>query len=226
MPIYRLSSKLIFPDPEEAEDGLLAVGGDLSVDRLKLAYSNGIFPWYSAASPILWWSLDPRMVLYPEQFVVSPSLQRKINSKQFIVRIDTCFADVISNCRKSKRKEQDGTWITNEMQEAYINMHQEGYAHSVEVFFNNELVGGLYGISLGAAFFGESMFYIMTDASKVALAFLVNKLKSWDFELIDAQQSTDHLKSFGAIEIPRKLFLSQLHKSLERPTVKGRWTNC
>lgn len=224
MPVYALSDKLLFPDPRHAEkDGLLAIGGDLSSNRILLAYSLGIFPWYSEGDPILWWSPDPRMVLYPNRFKTSKSLNNSIRNMDFRITFDTCFDEVIRNCSQAERKGQPGTWITQEMQQAYIQLHQLGYAHSVEVFDKEELVGGLYGLSLGKAFFGESMFHKKRDASKMALYYLTKKLVEWDFQLIDAQVETEHLKSLGAVNIPRNRFLEQLKEALKYPTIKGKW---
>lgn len=224
MPVYQLPDEIIFPHPGLAEeDGLLAIGGDLSIERLLLAYSNGIFPWYSDDSPIMWWALNPRMVLYPEKLKVSKSLQQTLNSKKFQVYFDKDFKAVIHNCSKSERPHQDGTWITDEMKQAYIAMHNEGFAHSVETYYKDELVGGLYGVSLGRIFFGESMFFKKSDASKVALFALVERLKIWDFDLIDAQQETRHLKSLGAELLALNDFLGILEKSLKHPTQRGNW---
>ena len=224
MPVFALDDKIAFPDPNLAdESGLLAVGGDLSVERLVLAYSNGIFPWYSEGEPIMWWSPDPRMILFPDQLKVSKSLRQTINNTEYEVRFDTQFEKVISNCSKAPRTDQDGTWITREMKNAYIALHKLGLAHSVETYFNGELVGGLYGISLGKAFFGESMFFIKRDASKIALYFLIQKLKEWDFHFIDAQVETEHLKSMGAQLISRKEFLISLNTALNFPTIQGKW---
>ena len=224
MSVYLLSDELIFPDPELSnEDGLLAVGGDLSVERLLLAYSNGIFPWYSKEPPILWWSPDPRMVLFPEKMKISKSLKSIINKNKFQVKFDVDFEKVIKCCADVCRKNGESTWITDDMINAYVNLHLEGFAHSVEAYYNGELVGGLYGVSLGKAFFGESMFHYMNDASKVALYLLVEKLKSLKFEFIDVQQDTKHLKSLGAELISRKVFLSILQKSLKHETIRGKW---
>jgi leucyl/phenylalanyl-tRNA--protein transferase len=225
MPVYQLTDEMIFPHPGYSEeDGLLAVGGDLSVERLKLAYSYGIFPWYSEGYPILWWSTNPRMVLFPEKLKVSKSLQNIINRKIFSIKFDTCFEEVIKHCAEVKRKGQDETWITQEMTEAYISFHNAGYCHSVETFFENKLVGGLYGVSIGKAFFGESMFHLMSNASKLALYYLVEKLREWDFMIIDVQQETSHLSSLGAELIPREDFLGILEKSNQFKTKKGKWT--
>ena len=214
----------IFPDPEKADkEGLLAAGGDLSVESLISAYSAGIFPWYDEGSPILWWSPDPRLVLIPVRFKLSYTLKQTIRRGRFNIFFDRDFAAVIRNCAITKRNNQVGTWITPEMQLAYTTLHQMGYAHSVEAYLEGKLAGGLYGVSLGKAFFGESMFYHKPDASKVALYYLVEQLKEWDFHFIDAQQSTAHMKRLGAEEMPRKEFLSRLKKALEFPTRIGKW---
>lgn len=215
-----------FPDPELSDsDGLLAAGGNLEIPTLIQAYSKGIFPWYADGSPILWWSPDPRMILFPEKFRVSESLQQTLHSGKFEIRFDSAFNKVIENCATVKRRGQRDTWITRDMMIAYKKFHIAGYAHSVEVYYRDELAGGLYGVSLGRVFFGESMFYFVKDASKVAFYYLVQKLISWDFDLIDAQQSTSHLKSLGAEEISRKKFLELLKKSLMKDTIKGSWHN-
>jgi leucyl/phenylalanyl-tRNA--protein transferase len=224
MPVSFLTEELVFPPPEEAlEDGLLAVGGDLSTERLLLAYSSGIFPWYSEDSPILWWSPDPRMVLFPADLKVSKSLRQKINSGAFEIRFDCDFDSVIQYCATVERKEQVGTWIGSEMINAYKELHKNGYAHSVETYLSGELVGGLYGVSLGKAFFGESMFYIRADASKIALYHLVEKLKSWNFKLIDVQQETSHLRSLGARPVPREKFLDMLKTAINTGTTTDHW---
>lgn len=224
MPVYALSDEIVFPNPELANEiGLLAVGGDLSLKRLLLAYSQGIFPWYSDDDPIMWWSPDPRMVLFPEKLKLSKSLQQSIKNKEYEVKFDTNFREVIENCSKTVRKDQDGTWITQEMKDAYLDLYESGFAHSVETYYNDKLAGGLYGISLGRAFFGESMFYRERDASKIALYYLVQKIKEWDFHFIDTQVETQHLKSLGAINIKRSKFFSLLKKSLNYPTLKGKW---
>ena len=224
MAIYRLVDEIIFPDPNLAEeDGLLAVGGDLGSERLLQAYANGIFPWYSDGEPILWWSPDPRMILFPNKFKISKSLEQSIRNKNFKVYFDRDFKSVISNCAIVNRKENEGTWITNEMQNAYIKLHEAGFAHSVETYLDDRLVGGLYGISLGKAFFGESMFHKERDASKIALNALVSRIKEWGFHFIDVQQKTNHLKSLGAESIPRSKFLELLKEALKFPVVKGKW---
>jgi leucyl/phenylalanyl-tRNA---protein transferase len=214
----------IFPDPEHADkDGLLAAGGDLSPEALISAYAAGIFPWFDEHSPILWWSPDPRLVLFPDKFRLSHSLKQTIRRRKFTVLFDNDFAAVIRNCAITERIGQQGTWITTDMQQAYSRLHEMGYAHSVESYCDDVLVGGLYGVSLGRTFFGESMFHHMSDASKVAFYYLVKQLKKWDFHLIDAQQPTTHLRSMGAEEIPRTDFLDKLKLSLQFETRKGKW---
>jgi leucyl/phenylalanyl-tRNA--protein transferase len=209
-----LTSDLIFPPVTEAsEEGLLAVGGDLTLNRLLLAYNSGIFPWYDFESPILWWSPDPRMVLFPEKFKVSKSLQKKISSNDYFVTFNKAFAEVIKQCASIKRVGQYDTWITPKMAEAYLKLHREGHAISVEVWHNQELVGGLYGVDLfeKGVFCGESMFSNMTDASKVGLYYLVDRLKSKKYRVIDCQVYTKHLASLGAEEISRNEFLTYLN---------------
>jgi leucyl/phenylalanyl-tRNA--protein transferase len=224
MPVYLLSDEIIFPTPNLASgEGLLAVGGDLSQKRLLLAYSMGIFPWYSEAEPILWWSPDPRLVLYPGELRVSKSLQKTIKKGLFQITVDRAFEQVITECAKIRRKNNEGTWIVPDMIGAYCQLHASGFAHSVEAWQNDALVGGLYGVSLGKCFFGESMFSRATNASKVAFVALVNHLKSLSFDMIDCQVATEHLVSFGAREIPRARFLEQLEKSMLTPTRKGTW---
>jgi leucyl/phenylalanyl-tRNA--protein transferase len=215
MPVFTLSDRLSFPPPRLAiQEGLLAVGGDLSVERLLLAYSSGIFPWYSSGEPILWWSPDPRLVLYPAELRISKSLRKVINRRLFHITVDNAFDAVIQGCAEIKRSYGEGTWITDEMKRAYCELHRCGYAHSVEAWQDNELVGGLYGVALGHVFFGESMFSRVSNASKVAFAAFVEVLKRFKFDLIDCQVKTDHLIRFGAREIPRKKFLEQLEKAI------------
>ena len=224
MPVFALDDRIIFPDPALADyTGLLAVGGDLSTERLLLAYSNGIFPWYSEGEPVMWWSPDPRMVLFPKDFKISRSLKQTIRNKNFEVRFDYNFEEVIDNCSKTLRKEQEGTWITSEMKAAYIELHKAGFAHSVETYYDGRLAGGLYGISLGKAFFGESMFFKERDASKIALYYLIEKIKTWNFDFIDAQIETNHLINLGAVRISRNDFITMLKKALKYPTIKGKW---
>ncbi|HEY2990711.1 MAG TPA: leucyl/phenylalanyl-tRNA--protein transferase [Candidatus Binatia bacterium] len=224
MPVYRLSKELLFPPPDHAEpDGLLAVGGDLSSDRLLLAYQSGIFPWYGPGLPILWWSPDPRLILEPAGFHISRRLRQTLRKGRFQVTFDRSFSAVILACATVPRPGQDGTWITGEMRQAYIRLHELGYAHSAESWFEGNLVGGIYGVSLGKCFFGESMFSYETDASKAAIATLVGHLAQWGFHLLDAQVTTRHLLSLGAREVPRKIFLEKLDAALKLPTLRGRW---
>ncbi|NQU34206.1 MAG: leucyl/phenylalanyl-tRNA--protein transferase [Bacteroidetes bacterium] len=225
MPIYQLSDSYVFPNPAMAEpDGLLAVGGDLNPLRLIEAYSNGIFPWYSDDQPILWWSPDPRMVLFPNDFRRHKSLKKVVESGIFKVSFDRMFEKVIELCGKVTREDQEGeTWITDDMKQAYIELHHMGIAHSVEVYHEDNLVGGLYGLSLGRTFFGESMFHTVTDASKVALWYLVDRLSELEFDIIDVQQETNHLKSLGANSINRKEFLHLLSQSLKKEGIIGNW---
>jgi len=224
MPVEISRRSIEFPDLEEAdESGLLAIGGDLSIERLKLAYSKGIFPWYEDGMPILWWSPDPRMVLFPDKMIISHSLKQSIKKQQFTVTLDKAFGKVIRNCSKTPRKGENGTWITRDMKNAYIQLHEAGYAHSAEAWLDGELVGGLYGVALGKTFFGESMFHHVTNASKVALYFLVEKLKSWNFEIIDAQVYTNHLESLGGEMIPRSQYLQILEGALKVEDAIGSW---
>ena len=224
MTVYFLDSRIRFPDPSEAEPGgLLAVGGDLSPERLLLAYQNGIFPWYGEVDPILWFSPDPRMVFFPGDFKFSKTLLKTVSSGKFSVRADTDFAAVVENCAQVSRKGQSGTWITEEMKAAYGKLHELGYAHSFETYREGELVGGLYGVSLGGAFFGESMFHLETDASKAALFHLAQKCWESGFDFIDSQVPTDHMRTLGGREISRKEFLSALESSLGKETLRGKW---
>lgn len=198
----------------EEPDGLLAVGGDLSPQRLLNAYAHGIFPWYSDGQPILWWSPDPRLVLQPAQLHIPRSLRKTLKKQPFAITLDTDFAAVIEKCSEP-RADQAGTWITDEMQAAYINLHKLGYAHSVEAWQEDQLVGGLYGVALGKAFFGESMFTRQPDASKIAFVQLTRQLHIWGYQLIDCQVYTEHLARFGAKEIPRASFIQQLQQALQ-----------
>ncbi|HET6515501.1 MAG TPA: leucyl/phenylalanyl-tRNA--protein transferase [Thermodesulfovibrionales bacterium] len=224
MTVFQLCNELIFPPPEFSErDGLLAIGGDLRVERLLLAYSKGIFPWYSDNWPILWWSPDPRLILIPEELRVSRSLKQTIRKGFFTATMDRAFEEVIWNCSDVHRKEDDGTWITDDMADAYVALHHAGYAHSIESWHDGKLAGGLYGVSLGSAFFGESMFTKISDASKVAFTRLVRQLKAWNFTLIDCQVTTRHLTSFGARQVLRSRFLAMLTDALQTPTRKGKW---
>ncbi|MGZ5065801.1 MAG: leucyl/phenylalanyl-tRNA--protein transferase [Usitatibacter sp.] len=203
-------------------NGLLCAGGDLSPGRIVEAYSRGIFPWFSEGDPILWWSPDPRMVLFPEEFKVSRSLRKTLSRDVYETRFDTAFRDVIEACA-APRDGQSGTWIVPEMVEAYTRLHELGFVHSVESWRDGELVGGLYGMALGKVFFGESMFARAPDASKVALARLVERLRARDFRLIDCQQATAHLASLGAREIPRAAFAKRVQESIQYPPSGERW---
>lgn len=223
--------KTIFPDVDLAltePDGLLAVGGDLTVERLTAAYQQGIFPWYSEGQPILWWSPDPRMVLEPKNIKVSRSLEKTIRKNIFNITFDQQFQDVIIECSKprlEKGNEQTETWILDEMIVAYIELHKAGYAHSVECWLDNKLVGGLYGVAIGNVFFGESMFSRVSDASKVAFVFLSKQLQEWGYKLIDCQVYTSHLESLGAGMISRKEFLNLLKKHTASKNITWSSTN-
>ncbi len=224
MTVFRLDEDNIFPLPELAEeDGLLAVGGDLSPERLINAYANGIFPWYSDDSPILWWSPNPRMLLFPKEFKRNKSLRRLVKKGIYEVRFDNDFEGVIRNCAIAKRENQDGSWITEDMVNAYKRLHELGIAHSVETYIENKLVGGLYGVAIGKAFFGESMFHTKTDASKVALWHLVDRLLDWEFDFIDVQQETNHLKSMGAKAMERENFLILLEIAVKKEGIINKW---
>lgn len=224
MTVYRLREEIVFPDPEEADSsGLLAVGGGLESERLILAYSMGIFPWYSEGEPILWFSPDPRLVVRPDRLHVSRRFARWVRGCRFRVTLDRAFSDVIRQCRDKARKEDDGTWITEEMVAAYSRLHERGVAHSVEVWEEDVLVGGLYGVSLGACFFGESMFHHRAQASKVAFIALVRQLGAWGFAFLDGQLPAPHLEAWGGEEISRSDYLRELDKGLEAKTRRGRW---
>jgi leucyl/phenylalanyl-tRNA--protein transferase len=223
MPVYRLPDEILFPPVERAiRSGLLAVGGDLSPGRLLAAYREGIFPWYLAGEPILWWSPDPRFVLFPPELRISRSMRQFLKKESIRITFDQDFAAVIAACQ-GPRPGQEGTWITEEMREAYGNLHRMGYAHSVEVWREGKLAGGLYGISLGSAFFGESMFSLIPNASKAALITLVSQLREHGFDLIDCQVETPHLASLGARPIPRREFCALLKESLRHETLRGNW---
>ena len=204
-------------------NGLLCAGGDLTPQRLVMAYLKGIFPWYSPGEPILWWSPDPRMVLFPAEFKLSRSLRKTLRKANYRVRLDTRFKAIIEACARTSRKDQAGTWITPEIQAAYVKLHELGYAHSVETWLDDRLVGGLYGIAIGKMFYGESMFAHATDASKIALAHLVRFLADNGFGLIDCQMNTAHLASLGAREIPRSEFTGHLRRLTAIPPLCGRW---
>ncbi len=224
MPVYQLPDEPVFPRPGLADkDGLIAIGGDLSPERLLNAYASGIFPWYSEEQPILWWSPDPRMVLFPEKFRRHKNLRRMVEKNIYSCSFDLHFEEVIELCSKVERKGQSGMWITDDMKEAYIRLHKLGFAHSVESYEQDELVGGLYGVSLGSTFFGESMFHLKTDASKIALWHLVDFALQHKIKMIDVQQNTNHLKSLGAETISREKFLILLKQNLTSETLQGNW---
>lgn len=226
MPIYRLTKKIVFPPPDLAEpDGLLAIGGDLSPKRLLTAYSLGIFPWYAPGEPILWWSPDPRLVLEPSGIHISRSVQKLLRQQKYTIRLDSAFPAVIEACASAPRKTGNGTWITDEMKVAYIQLHELGFAHSVECWQADTLVGGLYGISIGHIFCGESMFSKLPNTSKIALIVLADLLKSREFHLIDCQVPTAHLISLGAFEMKRSEFLKRLEKAIQFPSLVGKWSD-
>ena len=213
-----------FPNPRNASDeGLLAYGGDLCSSRLLTAYRKGIFPWYSPGDPILWWSPDPRLLLYPDKFYIRKSFRRVLRSGKFTVSFDKEFSNVIKHCAMVPREGQESTWIAEEIQEAFIRLHEEGFAHSVEVYKEGELVGGLYGIAMGKAFFGESMFSLEADASKVAFKALSDVLGVKGYDFIDCQMKTDHMIGLGAEVVDRDIFLDALEKTLEKPSDLGSW---
>lgn len=213
-PLFFLNDRLEFPSVNNANsEGLLAVGGDLSPERLLLAYQNGIFPWFNEDDLILWWSPDPRMVLFLDKLKVSKSMRKVLANNQFQLTTNTCFERVIEECAKLKRKGQEGTWITPKMKEAYLNLHDKGFAKSYEVWEDNALVGGLYGIDLGHVFCGESMFSLVSNASKFAFIHMVNELQNQQYKLVDCQVYTQHLESLGAEEITRDKFIKILTKA-------------
>ncbi len=223
--IPRLGFDHIFPDPRYAmREGLLAYGGDLNPDRVLAAYRKGIFPWYNEGDPILWWSPDPRLLLYPDGFKISRSLRKKLRQKRFSVKLDRNFTPVMRHCAKIPRRGQQGSWILPEVIESYTALHLRGFAHSVEVYDGQgKLVGGLYGISTGRAFFGESMFSLVPDASKVALAHMVELAKIWNFDFIDCQIPSDHLIRLGAVRVDRERFLDELEQTQRSLGVHGSW---
>jgi leucyl/phenylalanyl-tRNA--protein transferase len=209
--MYLLDDDLWFPDVSESDpDGLLAIGGDLSAERLILAYRSGIFPWFNEGDPVVWWSPDPRMVLFPEEVIVSKSMRNVLRKEMFTITYNTAFREVISECSRIPRQGQNGTWITDDMIAAYVKLHEMGFARSVEVWMEGKLVGGLYGIDLGHIFCGESMFSKATNASKAAFIYLCRKLNAEGYRLLDCQIYNDHLASLGAREIPRADFMSLL----------------
>ena len=220
MPVYQLINEPIFPPLSHADpDGLLAVGGDLTPERLLLAYTSGIFPWYNNNDPILWWSPDPRFILDPGMLKISGSLEKTIRKQKFEVTVDKVFHQVIRNCARLRINNGEGSWITDEMRSAYCHLHEIGFAHSVESWYQGRLVGGLYGICLGRCFFGESMFSLVSDSSKVAFALLVRELEKRNFELVDCQMPSDHLKSLGAKGIGRDIFIQRLLRGGVLPSI-------
>lgn len=223
-----LSENEIFhfpPTESSSEEGVVGVGGNLSPGMLISAYRQGIFPWYSEGQPIIWWSPDPRFVLFPNELHISRSMKRYIRKDPFTFSVDRCFERVIHECGRAERPGQDGTWITGEMVDGYIRLHELGYAHSFEVWQGEQLAGGLYGVSLGSMFFGESMFSSVPNASKAALIVLSRVSNEIGFSLIDCQVQNAHMRSMGARTIPRRVFLSLLKKGLESQTLKGSWTH-
>jgi leucyl/phenylalanyl-tRNA--protein transferase len=224
MPVFRLDDRLVFPPVHLAEDGLLALGGDLRPERLLLGYTQGIFPWYAENLPILWHSPDPRMVMTTRDLKVQKSLRKQIKRKPYRLAMDTAFEQVLLGCAEVPRPGQTGTWLIPEMVAAYTKLHELGFAHSIEAWQGDELVGGLYGVSLGAAFFGESMFARAPDASKIAFVASVRQLDAWHIGLIDCQVHTEHLARFGAYEITRGKYLELLAIALDEPTRRGKWT--
>ena len=224
MPLFRLSSRLEFPPAWLARsDGLLCIGGDLSCERILLAYQNGIFPWFSDNEPILGWSPDPRLVLYPSEIRISKSLRKTLKKNRFRITINQAFEQTISACSQPRKDPNEGTWLVEEMKDAYIELHCQGHAHSVETWHQDRLVGGLYGVAMGCVFFGESMFSLESDASKSALVALARHLYAHGFDFIDCQVTTDHLCRMGAVEIPRNRFLDLLGRSIIRQPVSGVW---
>jgi leucyl/phenylalanyl-tRNA---protein transferase len=216
MPVFELPKNILFPPVHFAEkDGLLAIGGDLSPKRIITAYKSGIFPWYDNKNPILWWSPNPRCVVFPEKIYISASMKKLIRQRTFEVTIDHCFEKVIEHCQKTKRPNQKGTWITHEMKAAYIKLHHLNIAHSIEVWQNNELVGGLYGLALGQVFFGESMFSKVSNASKYGMIMMCQLLTNQGVRLIDCQVTNDHLLSLGAEEIDRNAFIELLNSYIQ-----------
>ncbi len=214
----------MFPDPREVDDdGLIGYGGDLSSAMLLSAYKQGIFPWYSEGEPILWWSPDPRLLLYPNHFIVRKSFRRVLRSGKFKVAFDKDFPEIIGHCASVYREGQESTWITGEMKEAYINLHEQGFAHSIAVYLDDKLVGGLYGLAIGKAFFGESMFSLVSDASKVAFKALSDVLGSKGYDFIDCQMKTDHMVRLGAEVVKREVFLDALELAIQKPTDSGSW---
>lgn len=223
--IFRIGPQPFFPDPELADpSGLLGVGGDLSPERLLVAYRAGIFPWYSRGQPILWWSPDPRTVLRVPDLRVQRSLAKRIRQRPYAITLDRAFEQVVACCAQVPRPGQDGTWITPEMARAYVRLHALGHAHSVEAWADGRLVGGLYGVAVGGLFCGESMFAVAPDASKIAFVHLVRQLDRWGFPLVDCQVRTEHLDRFGAVEIPRREYLDEVRRLAAREERRGIWS--
>lgn len=229
-----LDRRTPFPPVETAlaePDGLLAAGADLSIERLLAAYKQGIFPWFNEGQPILWWSPDPRMVLFPSELHVSRSLNKRLNKPDYEIRFDTAFREVVMACATVSRVGQDGTWITADMLDAYCNLHELGYAHSVETWIDGKLAGAIYGVAIGRMFYGESMFHHVTDASKIALAHLMRYLETHGYGMMDCQMKTGHLASLGAREIPRSEFSRRLEELVHSPREacewkqSGKWTD-
>ncbi len=224
MPVYQIPARHVFPPPEHAdEDGVLGIGGDLHPDRVLLAYRSGIFPWYSQGEPLLWWSPDPRLVLYVDELRVQRSLAKVIRRAPYTLTADTAFEAVITACGATRRPRQAGTWITPELKRAMVALHHRGHAHSIEAWQDGALVGGLYGLSVGRVFCGESMFARADDASKIAFVALVRQLVRWGYPMVDCQVHTPHLARFGAREIPRAAFLAQLTNLVGQPGHEGTW---
>ncbi len=225
MQLFQLGDELKFPPPDLAnEEGILAFGGDLRPERIMLGYHHGIFPWYSSDTPILWWSPDPRFVLYPDELHVSKSTRQVLRKGIFEVTFDCAFEQVINACQQVPRPDQDGTWITDALKAAYIQIHQLGFAHSVEVWKEGELVGGLYGVNIGKVYFGESMFSLVSNASKIGFISLVNQLKKEGISLIDCQVETQYLHSLGGRNVPRHEFLKQLNYAIDDNSLNYSWS--
>jgi leucyl/phenylalanyl-tRNA--protein transferase len=221
-----LGKELKFPPVDMAnKDGLLAIGGDLKLERIMLAYNQGIFPWYSDETPIMWWSPDPRFVLFPSKLKISKSTRQLLRKNPFKITFDRRFEEVIRQCQNAPRKEQDGTWITDELVNAFIKLHKKGFAHSVEVWQNNELVGGLYGLSIGKVYFGESMFSKVSNASKVGFITLVQEMQKRGISLVDCQVHTDYLESLGAEHITRDNYMGHLEVLLDFDSLNGAWSS-
>jgi leucyl/phenylalanyl-tRNA--protein transferase len=224
VPVFRLTRQLVFPDPELADEGLLAIGGDLGLERLLLAYRSGIFPWYGEGDPLLWWSPPERALLRPGHLHLAARTRRSLRNRPFEIRLDTAFEAVIGHCSRVPRPGQDGTWITAEMRAAYVELHRAGHAHSVEAWRDEELRGGLYGVALGGAFFGESMFSLEPEASRAALAGLDERLAAWGFTLLDGQLPHEGLLAYGFKVVARSQFLTELARALRAEGPPGSWS--